>query len=69
MTRLVLTFYEVEHTGDLDPILGDLARSGARVVAYTINDDAELAHITVEVVDRAAFWTAFRATESAEWLN
>ena len=68
MTRLHLRFDEVEHDGDLEPILADLTASGATVLSSEINDD-DTATVTIEVADKTDFRIAFRKTESAEWLT
>lgn len=69
MIQFTMSFYEVEHEGDLRPILNDIARCGGRVVDYSINDEAETAQVVVQVKDRKAFGEKFRKTESADWIN
>lgn len=69
MARHILSFYEVEHDEDLDPILNDLEKSGAKILDTRINEDGETAEVTVEVEDTKAFRLAFFATGSADWLN
>lgn len=69
MRTVTLEFYEVEHEGDLAPIIKDLTASGARIVRERFHEDGEVVSVTIEVPDLAAFRKAFLATDSAEWLN
>lgn len=69
MERLTVVFYEVEHEGDLEPILEDISRCGGKVLSSSINDEAETARVTFEVANKKAFREAFMKTESAGWLD
>jgi hypothetical protein len=64
-----MSFYEVEHEGDLEPILDDIAKAGGKVLSHNINDEAETATVEVEAPDRKAFSEKFRKTDSADWIN
>ena len=68
MTTTQLSFYEIEHQDDLEPILDEIAKAGAKVVSYSINADMEIAHVTIEAKDMKAFKETFKHTGSVGWL-
>lgn len=64
--RATVNFTECEHMGDLDNYLHDLCESGATIVDYDINEEAEAGHVTIEIMGtkKREFLTKFAATDS-----
>jgi hypothetical protein len=69
--KALLHFGECEHDGDLQRYLGDLRRSGARIISSEINCDAETGEVLIEVADDKvnAFKEAFAQTDSADFTH
>lgn len=65
--RKTIRFEEVEHSGDLDAVVSDLNKSGARVVSCRPDYLAETATATVEIQDPASFLKAFKKTDSYQF--
>lgn len=67
--RIYLSFYECEHSRDLDRYIADVYQSGGSITQSTINDEAETCSILVEVNDFEEFKRRFRNTESFGFSN
>jgi len=63
-TTMTVSFYECEHEGDLENYVEDLLTAGAKVLATTLNEQAETGSATIEVADRAAFIKRFQLSNS-----
>ncbi len=64
-----LRFCEIEHSGDLDPVIEDLGKSGAEILAQQLDEDAEEALIRVRVPDQHDFLQRFKTTYSAGFCD
>jgi len=64
-----LRFCEIEHQGDLDPVIEDLGRSGAEILGHQLNEDAEEAVIRIRVPDLPTFLQRFKQTDSAGYCD
>ena len=64
-----LSFYEIEHDGDLQPVFSDIENCGAKVIGSAIDYEEETASIQIETKNKETFFKKFNNTESAEFLN
>ncbi len=69
MKTIYLEFYECEHSGDLEMYIADVRNCGARIIKQSVDCDAELGYLTIEVRDEKEFWNEFKETDSYGFLN
>jgi hypothetical protein len=71
MSKITITFDECEHTGDMDMYYGDIQDAGGKADwnSITIDHDAEVGTIEVEVDDYQSFLTRFMKTDAFGFSN
>ena len=69
MIRSTISFYEVEHQGDLNNILEDMRSCGAKIGYTRLDVDEETCTIEYEVEDMGKFINKFIETESYDFIN
>ena len=62
--KMILSFYECEHQGDLDNYIDDLEESGAEILSDSIDYDDETGIVKIYVADKDNFLQKFRQTDS-----
>lgn len=69
--KFEITFQECEHTGDMDMYYGDIKDAGGVPDwnSITIDHDAEVGTIEVEVEDIQAFITKFKETDASGFAS
>ncbi len=66
MKRILLSFYECEHNGDLDVYEEDIIESGGKIINSYVDTDLEQGLVIVEVDD--SFMKIFKEIESYQYL-
>jgi hypothetical protein len=69
MAKMVITFTECEHAGDLENYKADLTDSGATVLSSTENFHEEECTITVQITDYEDFIRRFEDTDAYEFSS
>jgi hypothetical protein len=71
MSKITITFDECEHTGDMDMYYGDIQDAGGKADwnSITIDHDAEVGTIEVEVEDYQTFLAEFKKTDAFDFSN
>lgn len=59
-----ITLRECEHEGDLENPFKNLRNSGAAILEYEINEEAETAKVLIQIDNVKEFINKFKKTES-----
>lgn len=67
MRKIILTFSECEHYGDLDNYADDVQASGGMIESREVDTEEETG--TLECSVPHDFWTKFKTTNAFEFLE
>ena len=69
MSNFFFTFYECEHSGDLEDYISDIEKSGGKDVKAEADFEEEEAEVKFQVEDKEEFLEKFKKTESFNYSH